>query len=172
MPGGPASSAHILATMSGRSSISPILRSFERCRRWPGGIALFAFLLGRQVPYTGTIRARVEELTPGHAKVIMRDRRRLRNHLRSIHAIALANLGELATGLAVMAALPAEARGIPIEIRLEFLKKARGTITAEGHCQIPDVSEPHEHPVEALMFDEAGDKVSRFSARWKIGPSR
>ena len=103
------------------------------------------------MPYTGTIRARVEELTPGHSKVRMADRRRLRNHLRSIHAIALANLGELATGLAMMAALPADARGIPMEIKVEFLKKARGEITAEGSCSVPDVSVRNEHPVEALL---------------------
>lgn len=133
-------------------------------------MALFGFLLGRMVPYTGTIHARVEELTPGYAKARMADRRKLRNHLRSVHAIALANLGELVTGLAVMAALPAAARGIPIEIRLEFLKKARGTITAEATCAIPDVSETRDHPVEALLYDQEGDKVARFSALWKVGP--
>lgn len=133
-------------------------------------MVLFGLILGRKVPYTGTIRARVEELTPGHSKVRMADRRKLRNHLRSIHAIALANLGELATGLAMMAALPADARGIPMEIKIEFLKKARGTITAEGRCTPPDASQKQEHPVEALLFDEAGDKVARFSARWMVGP--
>ena len=132
---------------------------------------MFGLILGRKVPYTGTIRARVEELTPGYAKVRMADRRKLRNHLRSIHAIALANLGELATGLAMMAALPADARGIPMEIKIEFLKKARGEITAEAQCSLPDVSERHEHPAEALLFDEEGDKVARFSARWMVGPS-
>lgn len=157
--------------MSGETSTSPILRTFRFCQRLPGGGAVFGWLLGHQVPYTGTIRARVEKLTPGHATVRMPDRRRLRNHLKSIHAIALANLGELATGLAMMAALPADARGIPMEIRIEFLKKARGSITAEGHCTIPDASEKSEHPVEALLFDQKGDKVARFSARWMIGPT-
>jgi len=131
---------------------------------------VFSLILGRKVPYTGTIRARVEELTPGHARVRMADRHKLRNHLRSIHAIALANLGELATGLAMMAALPADARGIPLEIKIEFLKKARGEITAEAHCAVPDASARHEHPVEALLVDEEGDKVARFSARWMIDP--
>ena len=151
-------------------STSPILRTFRSCQKLPGGRVLFSLILGRKARYTGTIKARVDELTPGHSKVRMADRRKLRNHLRSIHAIALANLGELATGLAMMAALPSDARGIPVEIKVEFLKKARGEITAEGHCSVPDVSERHEHPVEALLFDEDGDKVARFSARWMVGP--
>jgi len=158
--------------MTTDSSTSPILSTFRFCQKLPGGAAVFGLILGRKVPYTGTIRARVEELTPGQARVRMADRRKLRNHLRSIHAIALANLGELATGLAMMAALPADARGIPMEIKIEFLKKARGEITAEAHCALPDASERQEHPVEALLFDEEGDKVARFSARWMIGPSR
>ena len=148
----------------------PILSAWETLQRFPGGRMLFNFYLGRKVPYTGTIRARVEELTPGHSKIRMADRRGLRNHLRSIHAIALANLGELATGLAVMAALPPTAQGIPIEIKVEFLKKARGEIIAKGSCALPDVSQSHEHPVEALMFDADGDKVARFTARWMVGP--
>lgn len=156
--------------MTPDSSTSPLLRTFRNCQKVPGGAALFGFILGRRVPYTGTIRARVEELTPGYSKVRMTDRRKLRNHLRSIHAIALANLGELATGLAMMAALPADARGIPMEIKIEFLRKARGTITAEGRCSLPDVIQKQEHPVEALLFDEEGDKVARFSARWMVGP--
>lgn len=157
-------------SMTTAASTSPILRTFRFCQKLPGGQRIFSIILGRKVPYTGNIHARVDELTPGHSKVRMSDRRSLRNHLRSIHAIALANLGELATGLAMLAALPADARAIPVEIKVEFLKKARGQITAEGTCALPDVSESHEHPVEALLFDEEGDKVARFSARWQVGP--
>ena len=156
--------------MTTPSPPSPILKTFRTCQKLPVGEALFSLILGLKVPYTGTIKARVEELTPGHARVRMKDRRRLRNHLRSIHAIALANLGELVTGLAMMAALPADAQGIPVEIRVEFLKKARGEITGQAQCAIPDVGERHEHPIEALLYDEEGDKVARFSARWMVGP--
>lgn len=156
--------------MPQRDSSNPLLRAFRLCRKLPAGDVVFSKLVGRKVPYTRTIRARVDELAPGYSKVRMADRRKVRNHLQSIHAIALANLGELATGLAVMAALPANARGIPVEIRLEFVKKARGLITAEGSCEVPDVRQRHEHPVEALLYDETGDKVARFSARWVVGP--
>jgi acyl-coenzyme A thioesterase PaaI-like protein len=131
---------------------------------------VFSRLLGTLVPYSGTLGARVELLTAGHARVVLRDHRRLRNHLDSVHAVALVNLGELTSGLALAAALPHSVRGIPIGLGAEFRKKARGLLIAECHCVAPEVAGPMEHTVTAPIRDSAGDEVAVIRVRWKLAP--
>ena len=92
---------------------------------------MFSRVLGLTVPYTGRLGANVQILAPGRCVVILRDRRKVRNHLRSVHAMALGNLGEMVTGLALMNSLPNKTRGILTGISVNYLKKARGTLTAE-----------------------------------------
>jgi hypothetical protein len=76
-------------------SIGPGLRrQWRRFSALPGGKLLFSAALGRFVPYTGSIGARIQRLEPGLCVASLRDRRCVRNHLGSIHAMALANLGE------------------------------------------------------------------------------
>ena len=127
-------------------------------------------MLARKVPYSGSIRGRVDELTPGYARVRMADRGSLRNHLSSIHAIALTNLGELTSGLAMSAAMPAGLRGIPVELKIEFVKKARGDIIAEGSSPIPVPDQKAEYEAEAVMVDAEGDRVAILRARWVVSP--
>lgn len=148
-----------------------IRRLWRRLSPLPGGKWLFSRLLGLMVPYSGTVGATVIRLEPGRVRVRMRDRRRIRNHLGSIHAIALANLGELATGLALVGALGPEARGILTGIDVRYTKKARGTLEVEARCAVPDaIAEAVDRSVQAEIRDADREVVATVTAHWRLGP--
>jgi acyl-coenzyme A thioesterase PaaI-like protein len=149
---------------------SSVLVQWRTWRGRPLGPWIFSKLLSRMVPYSGTIRPRILLLEPGRAEVALPDRRAVRNHLNSIHAIALVNLGELTSGLALTAGLPAEARGIVTHLEIAYLKKARGRLVARCATEIPHWRVPCEHVVEPTITDAQGDVVARMRVRWKIGP--
>ncbi len=145
-------------------------RMWERLTVLPGGRWLFSRALGWMVPYSGTIRASVLELEPGRARVQLRDRRGVRNHLRSIHAVALANLGELCTGLALNCGLSRSIRAILVGFSMRYLKKARGMLTAECRCEVPSGAAEQEITLSAKIHDAQGDVVAEAEALWLIGP--
>lgn len=146
-----------------------LARLWARLAPLPGGTWLFSRVLGFMVPYTASIGAHVRELRPGYARVTLRDRRAVRNHLRSIHAIALTNLGEVTSGLAMLLALPPGVRSIVTQLTTEYLKKARGTLTAESTVVVPEVTGDQEHEVVTEIRDAAGDVVSRTRVTWRLG---
>jgi acyl-coenzyme A thioesterase PaaI-like protein len=141
---------------------------WQRLAPWPGGSWLFSRLLGFMVPYTGSIGAHVRTLEPGHAVVTLRDRRAVRNHLRSVHAIALVNLAEVTSGLAMLVGLPAGVRGIVTGLSIEYRKKARGTLTASCRTTIPEVHGRVESEVIAEVRDPANEIVALATVRWRL----
>ncbi len=145
-----------------------LLGNWRRVQALPGGHWVFSRLVGRMVPYTGTLGCRVRELRAGFARVELKDRRRVRNHLNSIHAVELANLGEFTAGLAMLTGLPPTVRGIVTELSVEYLKKARGRLVAESAAEVPDVDAETAYVARAEIKDAAGDVVARFAATWNL----
>jgi len=169
----PASAARSSAGKRRPPAGARLRRAWSRLSPLPGGRWLFSKAVGFMAPYTGSIGARVVELEPGFCRVAMRQRRRLGNPFGSIHAVALLNLAEEASGLATLFALPDDARGIVTALAIDFEKKARGTITATCRTDPPRVApaEPVGHVAHVELHDAAGERVATARATWTIaGP--
>ena len=144
--------------------------AWEALRGLPGGRWLFSRIVGRVAPYSGSIRAEVVELRAGYAEARMRDRRRLRNHLRCLHAIALANLAEFTGNLALAYSIPGNARFIVTRIGMEYFHKARGTITAVCSSTMPSDNTEREVEIVIELRDAQGTPVCRGTLYSLVGP--
>ncbi len=148
---------------------SRLIEQWKRARGSALGRWIFSRAVGRSAPYTGTIGARIEELERGRSVVAMRDRKAVRNHLRSVHAVALTNLIELSGSLAIIASMHPDTRMIPVRLESEFIKKARGTVRAEGSCEPMEPGFEGEIQATVVVRDPAGDEVTRGRVTVVIG---
>ena len=156
--------------------INRLKRLAQFLQQVPGGFWILSRMIGFAVPYTGTMGANILELSSGSAVVSLPDRRRVRNHLDSVHALALGNLGELTATLALITLCPSHGRFIVTRMETDYLKKARGALLCT--CDIPtdlpwDTVE--RTAATAVVTDSTGEVVTRVTVYWKLGgtpPSR
>jgi acyl-coenzyme A thioesterase PaaI-like protein len=151
-----------------------VLSLYRRITRWPAGHWIFSRLVCFRAPYFATIAPRFVALAPGRCEVRIRDRRRVHNHIGTVHAIALCNLAELTAGVMTDATIPADMRWIPKGMSVEYLKKAVGTMhgiaTPELATPVPDGG--HEWPVRVEVVDSADETVFRARVLMWVSPRK
>ncbi|GAB3363845.1 hotdog fold domain-containing protein [Lysobacter rhizosphaerae] len=149
-----------------------VLSMYRRLSRWPGGRWLFSRAVCWRAPYFATIAPRFMALEPGRCEVEIPDRRRVHNHLGTVHAIALCNLAELSAGVMTEASLPASMRWIPKGMTVEYLKKARGTLHAVAAPELAfkDAASGYDLPVLVSVRDAAGEEVFRARIMMWLSP--
>ena len=77
-------------------------------------------------------------IEPNHAELVVRDRRRVHNHIGTVHAIALCNGLEAAMGALAEASIPTGKRWIPKGMEVAYTAKATSDITCVAETD-PDV---------------------------------
>lgn len=135
-------------------------------RKWGGsgpGRWLCSRLICWQAPYFASISPLLETLEPGRCVATIAHRRRVQNHIGTVHAIALCNLAEFVGGLATDAAMTRSLRWIPKGMSVRYLKKAVGPMRAEATLEaLGDVGSGAERIARVLVKDQNLEAV--FSA--------
>ncbi|WP_419403239.1 hotdog fold domain-containing protein [Stenotrophomonas rhizophila] len=144
---------------------APLLTLYRRMQRWPAGQWLFSRAVCFKAPYFASIAPRITMLEPGRCEGHIAHRRRVTNHIGTVHAIALCNLAELTAGLMVDASLPKGMRWIPKGMEVKYLAKATGTqhAVATPAQAIASAEAGYALPVNVQVRDTAGTVV--FEAR-------
>src|SRR4051794_21789787 len=110
--------------------MSQVLTLWRRCSSVPlVGVRAFSFAFSQKAPYFGSVRPRFTVIEPNRAELVIPDRRRVHNHLGTVHAIALCNGLEAAMGALAEATIPASKRWIPKGMTVSYTAKAVGDIT-------------------------------------------
>jgi acyl-coenzyme A thioesterase PaaI-like protein len=109
-----------------------LARTLQPLERLPTALRARArsLVMGQIVPFVGTARLRIEELSDRRAVVSVQNRRRVQNHLHTVHAAAMALIAETASGFVVGMNVPDDRVPVIKSMRVDFLKRARGAMRA------------------------------------------
>src|SRR5215471_18984488 len=104
--------------------MSQVLSLWHTCLKVPvAGARVFSFAFSQKAPYFASIRPRFTVIEPSHAELVIPDRRRVHNHLGTVHAIALCNGLEAAMGALAEATIPHRNRWIPKGMQVAYTAK-------------------------------------------------
>ena len=130
--------------------MTQVLTLWNKTSALPQGKRIFSILFGQKAPYFASIRPRFVSIEPNRAELVIPKRRRVQNHLRTVHAIALCNGLEAAMGALAEASIPADRRWIPKGMEVAYTAKATSDITCVAE------TDPEQWTSEALP-DAGGD---------------
>ena len=119
-----------------------VLAMYERLSGRPFGKRLFSIAFALKAPYFATVRPYFAELRPDYAEVHLRKRRRVHNHLKTVHVIAIANGLEAAMGALAESSIPPGRRWIPKGMQLDYTALADSDIVCVAETPEADWSAP------------------------------
>ena len=154
-------------------SVGPVLSSWQRASGSVIGRWLFARAVCRRAPYFGTIKPFFLELAPAVCRVGMRKRRGVENHIRTVHALAMGNLCELAAGMVTEVTIPTTMRWLPRGMTIEYLRKAETQVTATARLSKSEwTGGPENVGVPVSVVDASGTEVVRAVITMYVTPKK
>lgn len=165
--------------LTDRQRLFSLYESYQYFSALPMGTILFSSLVGMYAPYSSSVTPTVTSLTMSDKAitciVTMEDRPWLRNPFQSLHAVALTNIGECASGIAIVSILQDKRfrglKGIPTRIDTEYFKKGRGQITATAAILFADLKDGLVK-FETSITNSSGELVATCFVTWSFRSSK
>lgn len=152
--------------------MSMVLDLYKKFEKFPMGRKLFSKLVCLKAPYFGSIKPLFVELKEGRCVITMKKRRAVQNHIKSVHAIAMCNISELAAGTMLEASIPSTMRWIPKKMSVEYLKVAKTDLKAVCDLQEVDWEKSQDLPLTVAVTDKNDETVFRAVITMYVSPKK
>jgi len=134
-------------------------------------VSTLSYILGKVVPFVGTSGLRYEEVTPTRVVVSIRNRRPVQNHIKGVHAAAMALLAETATGFVIGVNLSDDKLPLIKSLHVDFKRRTVGDMRAIASLTPEQVSMIHNSPkgellVPVTVTDESGEEPIQCQMLW------
>ena len=132
-------------------------------------------ILGKVVPYVGTTGLLYEEISSERVIVSIRNQHKVQNHIKNVHAAAMALLAETATGFVVGINLPDDKLPLIKSLKVDFYKRTQGDMRAVATLTPEDVARIATEPkgelwVPVTVTDESGNEPIKCEMLWAWVP--
>lgn len=162
--------------MAKQNRLTTVVNTFQKL---PASIRTFALskALGRVIKYAGTSGLRFEKLTPNECIVVIPNRKKVQNHIGSVHAAAMGLLAETATGFMTGLTVPDNRIIVIKSMNLVYLKQAKGDMTAVATFSDEQVefiknNEKADIDVPVVITDANGIETVKATMVWAWAPKR
>ena len=147
--------------------------------KFPQGIrsTLWSKAFGRIVPMVGTANIRYLAVDQHHVVVRIENQRNMQNHIKGVHAAAMALLAETATGFLTGLHVPDNRILLIKSLHVDYLKVAQGgltataTLSADQQKFIAD-NEKGELLIPVTVIDDSGNEPIQCHMLWAWLPKR
>lgn len=109
-------------------TMNKTLSIYRKLEKWPFGNKIFSMMISRVAPYFATINPYISELMPNQCTCIVKKQKRVFNHIKTVHVIAICNGLEMAMGVMAEASIPNHLRWIPKGMTVDYTAKAGSDI--------------------------------------------
>jgi len=154
------------------SSSSSASRLWSKLSGFTFGRWLFSKIVCFKAPYFSTVSPVIVTLEKNLCVGTISQKRSIQNHIGSVHAIALCNLAELCGGLMTDVSVPAGMRWIPKEMKVKYLQKAFGKITARAVPASEFIVSAEGYEATVIVSLRNSESVEVVSAEIKMWVSK
>ncbi|OUS40939.1 DUF4442 domain-containing protein [Oleispira antarctica] len=162
--------------MAKPNRLTSVVNTFQKL---PVSVRTFALskAMGRVIKYAGTSGLRFEKLTANECIVVIPNRKKVQNHIGSVHAAAMGLLAETATGFMTGLTVPDNRIIVIKSMNLEYLKQATGDMKAVATFSDEQVefiknNEKADINVPVVITDEKGIETVKATMVWAWAPKR